>query len=201
MTGACHLKHHIRLLRWSGHYALKPYIPAFSTLRQEPKDSDAVKSTAWIYGFKRHFKNADDFRMILEATALHFECDGIIPVPPSDPDAQPNSLQRLFGSPITRTKVVEMRKYNHHQSLSDHYPVSYEVGPLEGSRFLLADDILRTGITLNHFRVTLAGMGYATVPLALGIYYKLPYAPGDSISVFAEKSEMDQSLEGMILEI
>jgi hypothetical protein len=195
------LKHHIRLLRWSGHHALKPYIPAFSTLRQEPRDSDTAKSTAWIYGFKRHFKNADDFRMILEAAALHFKCDGIIPIPPSKPEDQPNSLQRLFGSPIRRIKAVETRKYNHRQSLSDDYYSSYEVEPMNGKCCLLVDGILRTGITMNHFRVTLARMGHMTVPMTLGLYHKHPYTTGDSISIFTEKSEMEMSLEKMIFEI
>jgi len=201
MRSTLYLKHHIQFLRWSGHYALKPYIPAFSALRQEPKDGEAAKSTAWIYGFKKHFKNAEDFRVILESAALHFKCDGIIPIPPSDPDTQPNSLQRLFGTPIRRTKAVETRKYNHRQSLSDHYYFSYELEPIAGKCFLLVDDIMRTGITMNHFRVTLARLGYMTVPMALGLYYKHPYTTGDSISVYVEKSEVDHSLEEMILEI
>lgn len=111
------LKHHIRLLKWANFNALKPYIPAFSALRREPKDSEAAQATAWVYGFKRHFKDADDFRMIIEAAAAHFGCDGIVPIPPSHPEGQPNSLQRLFGTPIRRTRAVETRKYNHHRFL------------------------------------------------------------------------------------
>ncbi|HSW38048.1 MAG TPA: hypothetical protein VLL97_00985 [Acidobacteriota bacterium] len=195
------MKHHIRLLKWANFNALKPYIPAFSALRREPKDSDAAQATAWVYGFKRHFKDADDFRVILEASAAHFGCDGIVPIPPSDPAAQPNSLQRLFGAPIRRTRAVETRKYNHHRFLPNHYQETYEVTPPPGRRFLLVDDILRTGTTMNHFRVTLAGMGRETVPLALGIYYRLPHEAGDSISIFIQKSETDLALDEMILEI
>jgi hypothetical protein len=201
MSDSCLLKHHIRFLEWGHHYALKPYIPAFSALRQKPKDSEAVKSTAWIYGFKQHFKNADDFRMIIEAAANHFGCAGILPIPPSHPGRQPNSLQSLFGTPIRRTKAAATRKYDHHQSLSDSYQGTYEINSLKGRRFLLVDDILRTGTTMNHFRVTLASMGCETVPLALGIYYRLPYQAADSISIFMQRSETDQALDEMILEI
>lgn len=195
------MKHHIRLLKWANFNALKPYIPSFSTLRQQPKDSDDVTSTTWVYGFKRHFKDAVDIRVIVQAVAIHFGCDGIIPIPPSRPDRQPNSLQKLFGDPIRRIEAAESRKYNHHRFLPDHYHETYKVTPLEGRRFLLVDDILRTGTTMNHFRVTMAGMGYETAPLALGIYYRLPYEAGDSISIFTEKTEMELSLEKMILEI
>jgi hypothetical protein len=201
MSGICNLKHHIRLLKWANFNALVPYIPAFSALRREPKDSDAVKSTAWVYGFKRHFKDADEFRMILEAAAAHFGCDGIVPIPPSHPDRQPNSLQRLFGEPIRRIEAADSRKYNHHRFLPEHYHRIYEVAPPEGKRFLLVDDILRTGATMNHFRVTLAGMGIETVPMALGLYYRLPCQAGDSLSIFIEKSDVDRALDEMILEI
>jgi len=195
------LKHHVRLLKWGHHYALKPYIPALSVLRQAPKDSEAAKATAWIYAFKQHFKSADDFQMIIETAASHFNCDGILPIPPSHPDKQPNSLQKLFGSQIRRIEPAATRKYNHHESLPDSYENTYEIDALEGRRYLLVDDILRTGTTMNHFRVTLAGMGCETVPLALGIYYKLLYQESDSISIFVKKSEMEKALDGMILEI
>ncbi len=195
------LKHHIHLLKWGFHYALKPYIPAFSALRRQPKDSEAVKSTAWIYGFKQHFKNAHDFRLIIEAASRHFDCAGILPIPPSHPDRQPSSLQRLFGTPIGRTKPATTRKYTHHESLPDSYQGTYEIEGIKAGRFLLVDDILRTGMTMNHFRVTLAGMGCETVPLALGIYYRLPYQAADSISIFIQRSETDQALDEMILEI
>jgi predicted amidophosphoribosyltransferase len=197
------LKNHINvhLLKWSNFHALKPYIPALSSMLREPKDSKDLQATSWVYGFKKNFKQSSDFKMILEAAAAHFCCDGILPIPPSDPVRQPNSLQRLFGTPILRTEAVETRKYNHHRFLPEHYSRTYEVTPPDGSRFLLVDDVLRTGATMNHFRVTLAGMGLETVPLALGIYYRLPYLEGDSISIFVQKTEVDQVLDEMILEI
>jgi hypothetical protein len=197
------LKHHlqIRLLKWANFNALEPYIPSLGALLRMPKDDKTAQASSRVYGFKKHFKNADDFRMILEAAAVHFACDGIVPVPPSSPDRQPNSLQRLFGTPIKRTREVETRKYNHNRFFPEHYRETYEVAPPEGRRFLLVDDILRTGGTMNHFRVTMAGMGLETVPLALGIYYRLPYTAGDSIVIFVQKTEIDLALDEMILEI
>jgi hypothetical protein len=195
------MKHHIRLLVWKDFYGLKPYLPAFSALRQEPKDSEVAVSTAWLYGFKKHFKNSDDVKMIVEALASHFRCDVICPVPPSTPEDQPNSLQRLFGDPIRRIKAAESRKYNHQKQLPDDYAETYEITIARGERILLVDDILRTGITLDHYRKALSDLGMAVVPLALGFYYKLYFQYGDSISIFTEKSEMEMSLEKMIFEI
>jgi len=197
------LKHHIhcRLLRWANFNALKPYIPALSVLRNEPSDSKAAQATSWVYGFKAHFKEAEDFRMIIEAAAAHFSADAVVPVPPSDPERQPNSLQRLFGMSIRRTERIETRKYNHHRFLSGHYSMTYEMKPPEGRRFLLVDDVLRTGTTMNHFIAAMGRMGFETIPLVLGIYYRLPYEEGDSISIFIRKTDVDEALDEMILKI
>jgi len=195
--------HHlqIRLLRWANFHALGPYIPSLGTLLKLPRDDKGVQASSRVYGFKKHFRNADDFRMLLEAAAIHFSCDGILPVPPSSPDRQPNSLQRLFGMPIRRTREAETRKYNHLRFLPQHYRETYEVAPPEGKRFLLVDDILRTGVTMNHFRVTMAGMGLETIPLALGLYYRLPYTEGDSIGIFVQKTEIELALDEISFEI
>jgi len=192
---------HCRLLKWANFHALKPYIPALSILRNEPRDSAAAQATSWVYEFKAHFKEAEDFRMILEAAAAHFSADAIVPIPPSDPERQPNSLQKLFGMPIRRTEPIETRKYNHHRFLPEHYSRTYEVKPPEGRRVLLVDDVLRTGATMNHFIAAMGRMGFETIPLVLGIYYRLSYVEGDSISIFVRKTEVDEALDEMILKI
>jgi hypothetical protein len=53
------------------------------------------------------------------------------------------------------------------------------------------DDILRTGSTLSHFVSRTGGLG-----LAIGLYYKLPYVLGDSVSIY----EQHQNSELIMLE-
>ena len=200
------LKHHVRFLVWPGddgfgHYGLKPYIPALGALRQMPKDDETAKATAWVYGFKRHFKNAGDVRLIVEAAATHFGCDGIIPIPPSHPDRQPNSLQKLFGKPIVRIREAETRKYRHRQPIPPDHCETYRLKLPRGKRFLLVDDILRTGRTMDHFRAVLEKSGFEAVSVALGMYYRLPFLPGDSISIYETRSETDMELERLMMEI
>jgi predicted amidophosphoribosyltransferase len=158
-------------------------------------------ATAWVYGFKQRFKNAEDIRLILEATAAHFNCEGIIPVPPSTPDRQPNSLQRLFNTPIIRTSTAETRKYRHREAIPQNYNMTYDINLPKGKKFLLVDDIIRTGRTLHHFKSALSNMGVDSVPIALGIYYKLPVQINHTISIFSVKSEIDISLDEMMMDI
>ena len=201
MYGNLVLINHIRLLQWTEYYALKPYIPSLSVLRQKGNNNEDVKATAWVYGFKQRFKNAQDIRLILEATAAHFNCEGIIPVPPSSPERQPNSLQRLFNMPIIRKSASETRKYRHREPIPPNYNTTYEFNLPKGNKFLLVDDIIRTGRTLSHFKSALSGIGIDSIPVAIGIYYRLPVQTNDTISIFGTKSEIDISLDEMMMEI
>lgn len=172
------LKHSVRLLAWSGFFGMWPYIPRLGYMLSAPKDDLTVQMSNKILRFKQSGKHSDEIKLLIMAIAGHFECDAVLAVPPSEPDKQPNSLQKIFGRKINRIKPVETRKYNHNKSLPVDYASSYDISE-NCRRPLIVDDVLRTGSTLKHFVSRLGGLG-----LAVGLYYKLRYVPGNSIHIY-----------------
>jgi hypothetical protein len=180
------------ILEWNDIYALKPYVPALSRLRQLDETDKAKQSTKWVYGFKKNMGNAQEAKVLVEALRHYLECDQILAVPPSDPDAQPNSLQSLFGQSLRRTRKVETRKYNHRKALPAGYDQSYEIPKLNAKRLLLIDDICTTGRTLGHFKEVLEKSGFDAVPAALGIHHRLDYKEKGVIVVCQEGEVEDE---------
>ena len=179
------LKYSIRLMSWSGYYGIWPYVARLGSMLQLPKDDFSAQVSNKILRFKQTGKHSDEIKLLISTIAKHFGCDSVLIVPPSDPDKQPSSLQKLFGQKINRIKPVETRKYNHAKPLSDDYSTSYEVKE-DSKKPLIVDDVLRTGKTMCHFASHLGGVG-----LSVGMYYKLPYVLGDSISIFEQKQKSD----------
>lgn len=178
MPGNPDLKYSVRLLAWSGCFGMWPYIPRLGYMLSAPKDDLTVQMSNKILRFKQSGKHSDEIKLLVMAIAAHFGCDAVLAVPPSEPDKQPNSLQKIFGRKINRIKLVETRKYNHNKSLPIDYASSYDISE-NCRRPLIVDDVLRTGSTLKHFVSRLGGLG-----LAVGLYYKLPYVPGNSIHIY-----------------
>jgi hypothetical protein len=191
----------IGLLNYKNIYAADKYASYISLCYQTRASGNKPdkETVMFLYGFKKHFRHSEQWEVIVRTISRHFDCDSIVAVPAHTLDL--NSLQKLFGSVIERTCPVEPRKYTRATGWQKDYEKSYTVHDnlIVGPRVLLVDDILITGETLGHFKEVLEGFGFEVTPLALGIDYKLPAAPGCELYLYEKKTETDINLAGLRL--
>lgn len=173
-----------RLLEWEGIYGIWPYIPSLSVLMKSKTSERIRRLSKKIYNFKRYGKSMEEIRLLIMAIEEIFNCERIVVIPPSHPEGQPSILQKLFGINIKRVKNVEPRKYNHKRELGAGYENSYIIKDDIKEKCLLIDDIITSGVTMRHFMGRLAANRIEVVPLAIGMYYRLPYREADYIAIF-----------------
>ena len=161
-------------------YALKRYVPRMATLRQLKKDSRTKAENDYAYNFKISGRHADEVEHCLRRMAEHLGCAGILAVPPSAVDTQPNACQRIFGINVRRTRDAEPRKYNHSKPIPDGHEDTYVIENVaRGGKYLLVDDICTTGKTLLHFKAAVEALGAAVEMAAVGIHHKLALTLAD----------------------
>ena len=154
-------------------YALKRYVPRMATLRQMKKGSQTRAENDYAYSFKTAGKHAEEVEHCLRRMADQLGCTGILAVPPSSVDGQPNACQRIFGVTIRRTRDAAPRKYNHGKPIPDGYEETYAIEHVAGEgKYLLVDDICTTGKTLLHYKAAVEALGAAVEMAAVGIHHK-----------------------------
>lgn len=162
------------LLKSSEHdyYGLKEYSSILANSFYDQSDSEAEKSTRFVYNFKKYARNRELIAKLLKISKLVFDCETIVCIPAHD--QYPNELQKLFGEVIKRISPVEKRKYSHNKALDSDYSKSYVIDykQIKG-RVLLVDDIIQGGKTIDHFAEVLQGAGFEVVKFSIGLEKKL----------------------------
>ena len=134
------------------------------------------RQTRFVYDFKKFGKHGDEIRDYLELLKAYFGVGTVAVVPSHVPVV--NELQKLVGVRVfERVLEIVPRKYNHKVELAEDYESTYKVhwDLLREKKVLVVDDVVTSGVTLNHFAGVLEAKGYEVIRFGLGLNNKLPF--------------------------
>lgn len=161
-----------------GCYGWKEYasLIASNFAQKEEGTEREDRQTRFVYDFKKFGKHGEEIRDYFELLKVYFGVGTVAVVPSHVPVV--NELQKLVGVRVFE-RVLESvpRKYNHRIDLAEDYESTYKVhwDLLKEKRVLVVDDVVTSGVTINHFAGVLEARGYEVIRFGLGLNNKLPF--------------------------
>ena len=183
-----------RLLRYADGYGIWLYVSMFGA--RAAHDYDSAREAQKVYNFKRYGYLKAEVKATVEAAASALGCDAIVACPSHT--TEPNRLQELFGSVLTRKTEVASRKYSHEAEID----FEAECATLEiqdgfkAKKVLIVDDVATTGKTLRFYRLLFKSLGIESEVFALGVYRNLnPTRDGPEVTVSVAEPEAQTNAE------
>lgn len=183
-----------KLLRFADGFGIWRYVSMFGA--RASHDYDSAREAQRVYNFKKYGYLKAEIKATVEAAASALGCDAIVACPSHT--TEPNRLQEMFGSVLTRTKEVDSRKYKHEAEID----FDAEIATLEikdgfsAKKVLIVDDVTTTGKTLRFYRLLFKSLGIESELFALGVYRNLnPTEDGPEVTVSVAEPEAQSGAE------